>query len=131
MTDNQQGQCHSIIHATALLCGSIGAGFSQAPCSDNALIIPLQVGMIISIGAVFSIEITESVAKATLATATATIVGRGVSQVLCGWIPIIGNAINSTTAFAITESIGWAIANSFSKKAEVRDSKLKGGNKNG
>ena len=131
MTYDQEIKCHSIIHTTALLAGGVGAGLAQVPCSDNALLIPLQVGMIISLGSVFSIEITESVARATLATTTATMVGRGVTQVLCGWIPIIGNAINSATASGITETIGWAIANSFSKKTELRDSKLKGSSKNG
>lgn len=34
--------------------------------------------------------------------------GRGISQVLVGWIPGYGNAINATTAAAVTEAIGWA-----------------------
>lgn len=84
--------------------------------SDSAVIIPIQVGMIISLGAVFGIELNESCAKATLATATATMVGRGLSQVLLGWIPGWGNALNATTAFAVTETIGWAVANDFSSK---------------
>ncbi len=37
------------------------------------------------------------------------------SQVLVGWIPGIGNAVNASTAAALTEGIGWAMANEFSK----------------
>lgn len=125
MTDSERSKCHAIIHSTATLAGGVGAGLAQLPTSDNALLIPLQVGMIISLGAVFSMELTESAARATLATTSASLVGRGVSQVLCGWIPIIGNIINACTASGITEIIGWAVANSFAKKSECRDVKLK------
>lgn len=124
MTDYERNKCHAIIHSTSALAGGVGAGLAQIPTSDNAILIPLQVGMIISLGAVFSMELTESAARATLATTTATLVGRGLSQVLCGWIPIVGNVINACTATGITETIGWAIANSFSKKAQSRDMKL-------
>lgn len=68
MADSERSKCHVIIHSTATLAGGVGAGLAQLPTSDNALLIPLQVGMIISLGAVFSIELTESAARATLAT---------------------------------------------------------------
>ena len=35
------------------------------------------------------------------------------SQVLVGWIPGIGNAINATTAAGITEAMGWLLAKEF------------------
>lgn len=114
MTNSQQQKCHAIIHGAATVCAGIGGGMAQMPGSDNALIIPVQVGMIISLAAVFSIELSEAAAKATLATATASFVGRGISQVLLGWIPGFGNALNAATAFAVTESIAWAVANDFS-----------------
>jgi uncharacterized protein (DUF697 family) len=41
-------------------------------------------------------------------------VGRAASEFLVGWIPVAGNAINATTAAAITEFLGWVIANEFS-----------------
>ena len=118
MNDSQQNKCHAIIHSTAGVCAAIGAGMAQLPGTDSSLIIPIQVRMIISLGAVFDIGLEESTAKATLATATATMVGRGLSQALLGWIPGYGNALNASTAFAVTESIGWAIANDF----ETRES---------
>jgi uncharacterized protein (DUF697 family) len=92
---------------------------AQVPGSDNTLIVPIQIGMIISLGAVSGIELNESSVKAALATASATLVGRGISQVLIGWIPGIGNVINATTAFAVTESIGWAVANGFAAKKSL------------
>ncbi|TSA38723.1 MAG: hypothetical protein D4R63_10450 [Methylococcaceae bacterium] len=116
MNDSQQNKCHAIIHGAATVCAGIAAGMAQIPGSDSVFIVPVQVGMIVSLGAVFGIELDESAAKATLATATATMVGRGISQVLLGWIPGYGNALNASTAFAVTESIGWAVANGFAAK---------------
>ncbi|HQP39712.1 MAG TPA: hypothetical protein PLI95_31225, partial [Polyangiaceae bacterium] len=43
-----------------------------------------------------------------LLTFTATHVGRGISQWLVGWVPGWGNAINASTAAALTEAVGWA-----------------------
>lgn len=119
MNDSQKNKCRAIIHSTAVTCAGIGAGLAQLPDSDNVFIVPLQVGMIVSLGAVFGIELNESTAKAALATATATVVGRGISQVLVGWIPVWGNVLNASTAFALTQSIGWAIANDFAERKSL------------
>lgn len=94
----------------------VGGGMAQVPGSDSLVIVPLQVGMIISLGGVFGIQLDESAAKASLATATATMVGRGISQALLGWIPGYGNLLNASTAFAVTESIGWAVTKEFARK---------------
>jgi len=113
MNSSQENKCHLLIHATAGACATVGAGMAQVPGSDNLVIVPLQLNMIIGLGLIFGIELGESAAKAALASATATTVGRGISQALVGWIPVYGNAINATTAFTVTETIGWAVANDF------------------
>jgi len=119
MNDSQKNKCYAIIHSAATVCAGVGAGMAQVPGSDSLFIVPIQVGMIVSLGAVFGIELDESTAKAGLATATATMVGRGISQALLGWIPGYGNVLNASTAFAVTESIGWAIANDFAAKKSL------------
>lgn len=116
MTDDQKKKCHAIIHSASAGAAATGAGLAQIPFSDNAVIVPIQIGMIISLGAVFGAKITESAAKVTLSTVLATYAGRGISQALVGWIPGIGNAINASTAAAITESLGWFVAKDFDKK---------------
>ena len=65
---------------------------------------------------VFGIELTESAARASMVTAAATVVGRGVSQVLIGHIPGVGNIINASTAATVTEAMGWLIAEEFAKE---------------
>jgi uncharacterized protein (DUF697 family) len=129
MTEEEKIKCHGIIHTATLATAGIGGGLAQIPTSDNLAIVPIQVAMIIALGAVFNITLDESTAKATLATTTATITGRSISQVLIGWMPGIGNILNAITAASLTESIGWAIANDFNKKVKLErlniDEKIK------
>lgn len=106
-------KCNGIIHGASAACGGVGTGLAQIPASDNAVIVPIQVGMIIALGAVFDLNITESGAKSIIASAGATIAGRTVSQFLVGWIPGLGNAINTATAAGITEAIGWIAVKNF------------------
>lgn len=106
--------CHGIIHAAAAGAGAAGAGLAQFAGSDNAVIVPIQITMITSIGSqVFGLDITEAAAKSIIASAGATIAGRATSQFLVGWIPGIGNVINTATAAGITELIGWIAVDNF------------------
>lgn len=116
MTAEEKKKCHAIIHTASTAAAGAGAGLAQIPGSDNAIITPIQLTMTISLGRVFGIELTESAAKAALASAAASTLGRTISQILLGWIPGIGNAINAGTAAAITEAIGWALAKDFAKQ---------------
>ncbi|MDR1378045.1 MAG: hypothetical protein LBJ36_03240 [Synergistaceae bacterium] len=65
----------------------------------------------------FDISLAEGAAKGLLAMIVSSIIGANVarvaSQVLIGWIPIIGNAVNTTTAAGITEMVGWLAVEHF------------------
>ncbi|MDE1348525.1 hypothetical protein L9W80_00010 [Vibrio aestuarianus] len=100
---------HTIIHSAASAAATAGAGLAQVPGSDNAVIMPIQVSMIIAIAKNHGKELNTATAISTLATASASIAGKAVSQTLFVWIPGLGNVINASTAFAITEAIGWAV----------------------
>lgn len=115
MTESQKRKCHGIIHTASASAAAVGAGLAQLPGSDNAALIPIQITMTIALGSVFGIELTRSTAQAAVATAAATTVGRGISQVLVGWIPGVGNVINAATAASVTEGIGWVLARQFAK----------------
>ena len=106
MTDSQKKKCDTIIHGASVAAAGAAAGLAQIPGSDNAAII-------ISLGQVFGKELTKNAATALLGTATASTVGRGISQFLVGWIPGVGNAINAGTAASVTEALGWTIARRF------------------
>jgi uncharacterized protein (DUF697 family) len=106
-------KCSALIHTASVSCGGVGTGLAQIPGSDNAVIVPIQIGMLVGLGKVFDLDITESVAKSIIASAGASVAGRTVSQFLVGWIPGVGNAINTATAAGITESIGWLAVKHF------------------
>lgn len=115
MTDSQRQACHIIIHGASTAAAGVGAGLAQLPLSDSVILIPIQVGMVIALGKVFDVELTEAAAKGAIFTGLAGTVGRAVSEVLLGWIPGFGNALNAATAAGITEALGWGIAVRFEK----------------
>lgn len=118
MTNDQKIKCNAIIHTASAAAAGVGAGLAQVPGSDNALLTPIQLTMTISLGKVFDIELTETTAKAAIASVAASIIGRTLTQFLVGWIPGVGNAINATTAAGLTEAMGWTLAEDFAKQYE-------------
>ena len=117
MTSEEKTLCEAIIHTASVAAAGVGAGMAQIPGSDNAVISPIQLTMAVSLGKVFGINLDESAAKAAVVTGGAALVGRTISQVLIGWIPGLGNAVNAITAASITEGIGWAMAKEFEKQS--------------
>jgi uncharacterized protein (DUF697 family) len=115
MTDDQRAGCHAIIHTASASAAGIGAGLAQLPCSDAVALIPIQIAMVVSLGAVFGVHIVEGTAKGVVLSSAAAFGGRAISQVLVGWIPFLGNAINASTAAGLTEAIGWAVADKFDR----------------
>ena len=113
MTEAQRGSCHAIIHTASTAAAGVGAGLAQIPLSDSAVIIPIQITMVVSLGKVFNVHITDSAAKGAILGMVGMYLGRSASQLLLGWIPGLGNAINAATAASLTEAIGWAIAKKF------------------
>lgn len=103
----ERAKCHRIIHSVSATTGVVGAGLAQIPASDTLVITPAQITMIISLGKVFNIDISNSAAKSLIVSIGASYGGRYASQVLVGWIPGVGNAVNAATAITLTETIGW------------------------
>ena len=121
MTKIQKGKCHAAIHAASVAAAGIGAGLAQLPGSDSVPLVAIQVAMTVTLGAIFNIQVTKSAAKGAVLTAlaasTGPVVARVATQFLIGWLPGIGNGVNAATAAALTEAIGWLIANEFHKEA--------------
>lgn len=113
LPEDMQKKCHGIIHGAAVACGGVGTGLAQIPASDSVVITPIQIGMITALAKVFDLDITEGAAKGIIASAGAGLAGRTASQFLVGWIPIVGNAINTATAAGLTEAIGWIAVQHF------------------
>lgn len=113
MLDSRDEKCHAIIHSAAAGAGAIGAGLAQIPLADSIPITTIQVGMIISIGKVFDVDLTEGAAKGLLGGFAAGVVGRNVVGLVFGWVPGFGNVLKASTASALTEAIGWAAVKHF------------------
>jgi len=116
ITTSESNKSHAIIHVASTASAAIGAGLAQIPGSDIVPITAIQIGMVISLAAVFAIPMEKSQAKAIVASAVAGQVGKQVARQLVGWIPGWGNAMKAVTAAAFTEAIGWKVAQDFSNQ---------------
>ncbi|MEZ4417547.1 MAG: hypothetical protein R3E10_17465 [Gemmatimonadota bacterium] len=110
MTDEQRGRCATIIHGAGTASAAVGAGLAQVPGGDAILIMPVQVAMIVGLGRVFGIEVSEAAARSVVYASLGTILGRGAAKVLFRFVPGLGNLLNAGVAFSVTETMGWAIA---------------------
>ena len=117
MTTKQKNACHTIIHSASASAGAVGAGLAQIPCSDSLVIGPIQTAMTVALGEVFGIKLKDSTSEAAFALKAVGVIGRKASQVLVGWIPGFGNAVNACTAALLTEATGWVLAEDFARKS--------------
>jgi len=108
---------HGIIHTAAVACAGVGGGLAQVPGADAEVIIPIQTTMITAIAYEHGVTLTKAAVADLILTYTATMGGRFLSQVLVGWVPVLGNVINASTAAALTEAMGWA-ADAYFEKAQ-------------
>ncbi len=119
LPQEMKNRCRGIIDMSAAACGLVGAGLTQIPGSDSAVILPIQIRMLQELGRQFGIELTEASLEAFLVSGAATAGGRTLSQWLLRWFPGAGNAVNGLTAAGITELIGWAAVINFSQREGV------------
>ncbi len=65
------------------------------------------------LGTVFKIRIRLSYKIALTLGTAATMIGRGLSEFLVGWIPIFGNVFDALTAIEVIELLGWIVVRLF------------------
>ena len=108
----KKNKAHGIVVASA--SASAAAGASPIPFSDAFILIPIQVGMLASITAVFGFNLQKSflvtLISATITGAGATFLGKTLVTNLIKLIPgvgtITGGAISATTAAILTTTFG-------------------------
>ena len=102
-------KCNIIIHSAT--GASAVAGLIPIPMSDAIPITAAQIGMIIKIGDLFDISLSEAAAKSIAGVALTQQAGRSVASGLLKMIPgvgtLIGGIISGSTAAALTEFLGW------------------------
>jgi uncharacterized protein (DUF697 family) len=117
LTYTQKRKSRRIIHGAALAGAFVGAGLAQLPASDNLILVPIEILMVIGLGHAFGLRLRHSYRTALLVGTAATMIGRGVSEFLIGWIPVLGNVVDALTALAVIEVLGWIVAKEFDRTA--------------
>lgn len=115
MPEDIKTDCHLAIHTAAT--AAAGAGALPIPMSDAVPITAAQIAMVVALGKVFGVTLSQSIAKSLLGVSVTVSAGRTICANLIKCIPgagsIVGGAIGASTAFALTEALGWTIADDF------------------
>lgn len=112
MNDEQLKKCNLAIHTASV--SSAAAGAIPIPVADAIPITAIQITMVMSLGNIFEMKVTESVAKALIGSIASTIIGRNLVKIF----PVVGWVVSSAVAAGVTEAIGWSIAVDFARKAK-------------
>ena len=116
-------KCSIIIHSAT--GASTVAGLIPIPMSDAIPITAAQIGMIIKIGDLFDISLSEAAAKSIAGVALTQQAGRSVASGFLKMIPgvgtLIGGMISGATAAVLTEFLGWVVADDFFRMSQGED----------
>lgn len=110
----KQTKAQLVVATTAAAAAATGA--MPIPFSDAALLVPVQVGMLAEITAVFGVSVEKaaltSVISATIGTMGATVLGKTIVSGLIKLIPgagsVVGEIISASVAAALTAALGEA-----------------------
>lgn len=120
MPKDLQKKCHAAIHSAAT--ASAAAGAIPIPMSDAIPITATQIGMIVALGKVFDITLSQSAAKSLVGVGVTQQAGRAIVTNILKMIPgagtVVGGVIGASTAAALTEALGWVIADDFYRMSQ-------------
>ena len=119
MPKNLEKKCHLAIHSATTAAAAAGA--IPIPMSDAIPITATQIGMIIQLGKIFGITLSQAAAKSIAGVTLTQQAGRALVANLLKAIPgvgaVLGGAISATTAAVLTEALGWIVADDFYRMA--------------
>ena len=102
-----------VIHRSAIAGALAALIMAQLPASDNLILVPIEIIMVIQLGSICGVSLKRSISTSFIITSVATLIGRGISEFLIGWVPVAGNIINALTAAAVIEFLGRAVVRDF------------------
>ncbi len=114
MPKDKKNKCHAVIHSAT--AAAIAGGASPIPISDAVVISSAQVAMIVGLGKVFGISISDSVAKSIISISVTQAVGKSIFTNLLKLFPasnFLGCFIGGAVAGSMTEALGWLVADDF------------------
>ena len=119
MPKELEKKCHLAIHSATTAAAAAGA--IPIPMSDAIPITAAQIAMIVRLGNVFGITLSQAAAKSIGGVTLTQSAGRLVVSSILKTIPVagtvIGGVIGATTAAALTEALGWIVADDFYRMA--------------
>lgn len=122
MTTIQRHKCAQIIKK-ASAAGAVtaaGLGLTMIPYASTGPLMAIELVMVVELGDVFGIHLTESAAKGALTAAAANVTGHSIYFIVMGVLdatPAVGPIVGGATAPLVITSLGWAAANYFAKNA--------------
>jgi uncharacterized protein (DUF697 family) len=124
--NEEHARANRIIHGAATVAGGLGAALAQMPGASSVPITIVQIAMVQQIAENYGCKVTRAAVIGFAVQRLASGLGVQLASEAIGVIPGAGNAIKSSIAFAMTESIGFAAKSllkcdqheSFSKAAE-------------
>ncbi len=101
------------VWATGYIAGSFGAGFTPIPFSDAAVLVPIQIGMLAHITAIFGISLDKALLSSIVTSiggsGGATFLGRYIVSNILKLIPgvgtVAGGLISGSTASILTTAL--------------------------
>lgn len=115
MSKELKKKCHIAIHSA--MSAAAMAGAMPIPMSDAIPITAAQISMIVALGKVFDIRISEAAAKSLMGVGVTQQAGRTIFSNLLKMFPgpgtVAGGIIGASTAAVITEVLGWIVADDF------------------
>ena len=117
-------EADKIITAAATSAGT--AVFTNpVPVSDFLILVPIQIGMIVKLGAIYGETIDKKSAIEIVAALGAGVATRVIFQTVVSWVPVIKNALGPPVASAATYGIGKAAKKYFKGQGVPTEEELK------
>lgn len=119
MPDDLKSKCAAVIHTATTAAAA--AGVIPIPMADTIPITGAQMTMIMGLAKVFDIPMTQAAAQSILGGTMASQAGRAIFSNIIKGIPgvgtVVGGVISAGTSVALTETLGWIVAEDFYKQS--------------
>jgi len=119
----KRSKADRVIYSNAVLAGA--AALVPVPVADIAIITPMQIAMVATIGHFYRVEISRKSILELLSTIGAGMSFREVARQLIKLIPGYGQAVSAAVAFAGTVALGKVAAYWFENNCSVPEKELK------
>jgi len=119
----KRSKAEKVIYSNAVLTGAVA--FIPVPVADLAVITPIQIGMVATIGHLYGMAVSKKSILELLSTIGAGVSFREMARQIIKLIPGYGQAVSAAVAFAGTVALGKASLYWFEHNCSVPESKLK------